>query len=104
MAHVADKELEKLYEEKADNEADKYVIEEKISKKILEYQLKDYEHKLQCLKKLKEEKGRSAAVFKLKEKIVGSKKLSQEAVTMKDPETGDIIVENDKLKEASVHI
>ena len=50
--------------------------------------------KLHYLKKLKKEKGTSAAVFKLKEKIVGSKKISQEAVSMKDPDTGEIIVEN----------
>jgi hypothetical protein len=51
---------------------------------------------------LKEEKGKSAAVFKLKEKIVGSKKVCQEAITMKDPLSGELIFENEKLKEASV--
>ena len=62
----------------------------------------DYEKKLHYLDKLKKEKGKSAAIFKLKEKIVGSKKTTQEAVVMKDPESGELIVENDELKKASV--
>ena len=97
-----DKELDKLYEAKSSNDANKEEIDKQISIKILEHQLKEYEKKLHYLNKLKKEKGTSAAVFKLKEKIVGSKKISQEAVSMKDPDTGEIIVENEKLKEASV--
>ena len=50
---------------------------------------------------LKKVKGSSAAIYKLKEKILGSKKISQEAVSMIDPETGLMIVEKEKLKEAS---
>ena len=66
------------------------------------HQLKEYEKKLHHLNQLKKEKGKSAAIFKLKENIVGIKKTCQEAVTMKDPESGELIVENDKLKEASM--
>ena len=97
-----DKELDKLYELKSSDEANKEDIDKQISNKILAHQLKEYEKKLHYLNKLKKEKGSSAAVFKLKEKIVGTKKISQEAVSMKDPDTGEIIVENDKLKEASI--
>ena len=98
-----DKELVKLYEEKINNNADENdELDEKINQKILEHQLKDYERKLHCLKQLEKEKGKSASVFKLKEKIVGSKKVAQEAVSMKDPDTGEIILENMKLKEASI--
>jgi hypothetical protein len=57
---------------------------------------------LHCLDLLKKEKGKSASVFKLKEKIVRTKKVSQEAVSMKDPEYGEIILDSKKLKEASV--
>ena len=97
-----DRDLEKLYEKRGHKDADEDKINKEINNKLLEYQLRDYERKLICLKNLKEEKGKSAAVFKLKEKIVGSKKVCQEAVTMKDPLSGELIVENDKLKEASV--
>jgi CRISPR/Cas system-associated protein Csx1 len=102
---TSDKELSKLYDEKAEkaeNEKESEAIEAKINSKIIEYQLKDYEKKLKYLDKVKKEKGKSAAIFKLKEKIVGAKKQTQEAVTMKDPESGELIVENDELKKASV--
>ena len=97
-----DKELCKLYEQKNEKDCDEDAINQRINNKIIEYQLKDYEKKLKCLKQLKTEKGKSAAVFKLKEKIVGSKKVGQEAVSMKDPISGDLIVDNAELKEASV--
>ena len=97
-----DRELAKLYDEKAKENSDQDEMDKKINNKILLYQLKGYEMKLYQLEQLKKEKGNSAAIFRLKEKIVGSKKVSQEAVTMKDPETGEIIVESEKLKEASV--
>ena len=93
-----DKELDKLYELKAKDETNKEEVDKQISNKIIAHQLKEYEKKLHYLEKLKKEKGTSAAVFKLKDKIVGSKKISQEAVSMKDPDTGEIIVENEKLK------
>ena len=100
-----DEELSKLYDEKAEkaeNETESEAIEAKINSKLIEYQMKDYEKKLKYLDKVKKEKGKSAAIFKLKEKIVGAKKQTQEAVTMKDSESGKLIVENDELKRASV--
>ena len=64
-----DKELDKLYELKSTDEANKEEIDKQISNKILAHQLKQYEKKLHYLNKLKKENGSSAAVFKLKEKI-----------------------------------
>ena len=89
-----DKDLIKLYEQKANENVDQEKVDKDINNKILEYQMKDYEKKLYNLNKLKTEKGKSAAVFKLKNKIVGTKKVSQEEVPMKDPITGELIVEN----------
>ena len=89
-----DKELCKLYDQKNEKDCDEDAINQRINNKIIEYQLKDYERKLKSLRQLKTEKGKSAAVFKLK--------VGQEAVTMKDPISGKLIVDNDKLKEASV--
>ena len=96
-----DKELTKLYKEKDTEGCDEEKINRLINNKLHEKQLQTYEKKLEDLKKLKKEKGKSAAVFKLKDKIVGSKKIAQEAVSMKDPESGELIIENEKLKEAS---
>ena len=49
-------------------------MEDKIAGKLLEKQRKEYENKLEHLKNIKKEKGKSAAIFKLKEKVIGSKK------------------------------
>ena len=68
----------------------------------MDLERKDFKKKLKYLEDVQKEKGSSAAVFKLKEQIMGSKKTGQEAVCMEDPETGEIIVEREKLKEASV--
>ena len=62
----------------------------------------DFEKKLKWLEDIKYNKGSSAAIFKLKEQILGSKKEGPEAVSMEDPETGQIIVEKEELKKASV--
>ena len=72
-----DKELSKLYNEKDKEDCDHDKIDQLINNKIHEYQLKNYEKKLSDLNRLKQEKGRSAVIFKLKEKIVGSKKTKQ---------------------------
>ena len=58
--------------------------------------------KLKYLAQIKEGKGKSAAIFKLKDKVLGPKKPGNEAVTMIDPETGQSIVERDELKEAPI--
>ena len=66
---------------------------------LLVKQREEYETKLEQLKNIQKSKGRSAAIFKLKEKVVGSKK--EGMVSMKDPITGSILYDPDQLKEAS---
>ena len=46
---------------------------------------------LKNLKKLKKKKGKAAAIFKLKEDIVGEKKAPMEAVVMKHPTTNEML-------------
>ena len=101
------RELDELYrlkskaiDEKNENEA--LALESKIREELVDLGRKEFEKKLKYLENIQKEKGGSAAVFKLKEQIMGSKKAGQEAVCMEDPETGEIIVERGKLKEASV--
>ena len=74
---------------------------QKIRNELISQQHKEFEKKLANLSEVKKTKGRSAAIFKLKESILGSKKVGQEAVAMEDPENGMLIVEKEKLKEAS---
>ena len=74
-----DKPLEKLYHEKRiftseKNEEKIREIEANISELLVIKQRQEYEKKLLDLKTLRESKGRSAANFKLKEKILGEKK------------------------------
>jgi hypothetical protein len=51
---------------------------------------------------VKKLKGKSAAIFKLKEKIVGSKKKGMESVSMNAPISGDMICDPEELKKVSV--
>ena len=98
-----DKELEVLYSEKTMATSPKEIqeVEDKIAGKLLEKQRKEYENKLEHLKNIKKEKGKSAAIFKLKEKVIGSKKEGMESVSMKDPVSGSMICDPEQLKQAS---
>ena len=51
---------------------------------------------------MKSIKGNQAALFKLKAKIVGEKRPSQEAVSMVDPDNKELLFEPERIKEASV--
>ena len=62
----------------------------------MDLERKEFEKKLKYLENVRKEKGGSAAVFKLKEQIMGSKKNGQGAVCVEDPETGKIIVEREE--------
>ena len=77
-------------------------VEEKIAEKLLVKQREEYENKLEHLKKIQTEKGKSAAIFKLKEKVLGSRKEGSESVSMNDPVTGNMICNPEELKRASV--
>ena len=57
---------------------------------------------MEYLKNIKKEKGKSAAIFKLKEKVLGSRKEGWEGLSMNHPETGDMICDPEELKKASV--
>ena len=99
----SEKELQHLYseKEKATTEDGIEKVEVKIAETLLVKQREEYESKLEQLKNIQKAKGRSAAIFKLKEKVVGSKKEGMESVSMKDPITGSILYDPDQLKDAS---
>ena len=52
---------------------------------------------------LKDSKGRSAAVFKLRSQILGEKKVRQEAAAIEDPATNTLVFENDEIKSVSLN-
>ena len=93
--------------EKADcskNEDDEKLIdvEERIAALLIEKQRCEYEKKLENLKSVKENKGKSAAVFCLKAKILGGKKAEQEAVVIENPVDKEILFDAERIKEASL--
>ena len=101
------KELDELYKLKSkavmeNNENEANNLDEKIGKELLVQQRIQFEKKLKDLSEIRKEKGASAAVFKLKENILGSKKVGQEAVSMEDPQTGNLIMNKEDLKKASI--
>ena len=75
----------------------------KIAEVLIQKQRCEYEKKLIALKTLKTTKGKSAAVFNLKAKILGGKKDKQEAVVIEDPNTKELLFEPDKIKETSLN-
>ena len=84
------KEKIKCYdEEEAGIERDARIkdIDEKIASNLLTEQRKRFENELNLIKDLKKSKGKAAAVFNLKSKVVGSNKAKQEATILIDHKT-----------------
>ena len=103
---IEDNELSKLYVRRKhliENKQDEKVkeVEVDITEKICDIQRGAYEDKLKSLNDIKTNKGNQAALFKLRAKIVGGKKSRQEAVSMVDPETEEMLYEPEQIKEAS---
>ena len=78
-------------------------VEAKISDHLLKNQRSEYEKKLENLKTLQNTKGRSAAIFNLKAKVIGEKKVQQEATSIEDPITGEIIFDTNQIKATSLN-
>ena len=106
---AVDKPLGRLYQQKEalnnnSEDGDKIMeVEKKIAELLIQNQRTDYERKLATLKDLKNTKGKSAAVFNLKAKVLGGKKANQEAVVIKDPITKELVFEAEKIQETSLN-
>ena len=99
------KDLKKLYEVKSSKLENNINIEEvknDITKKLLELQREEVEKEIREKMLLKQTKGKSAAVFSTLRKIVGSKKMGQEQVSMRDPKTNLEVFEPDDIKTVSL--
>ena len=77
-------------------------IDEEITRKLISSQSQRLEKEIADIKDTKTRKGKTAAIFKLKEKIIGTKKSAQEAILMKDPDTNAELASNKEVKEASL--
>ena len=74
-------------------------IEEEIASEILKNQRQDIEKRLAGLKEIKDARGPTAAIFHLKEEVVGKKKTGQEACTVVDPNTGNNVFDHEEIRE-----
>ena len=73
-------------------------VENRIADLLLHKQRVEYEKKLENLKLLKNSKGKSAAVYGLKTKILGDKKVRQEAIAIEDPDTNNLVFDVEEIK------
>ena len=95
---------QRIYSEYDGNElADKVDdINEKISTAITEIQSKQMEKEIDKFKQLKASKGKAAAVFKLRESIIGSSKSSSDPVVVVDPSSGLPMMSPEEIKTATL--
>ena len=56
----------------------------------------------EALEKVRHTKGRLTKIFEMKDIVAGKKKAAQEAQAIKDPETGELVVSNSKIKEVTL--
>ena len=73
--------------------------EEMKDEDILRKQCKQIEDKIN---EVKEKKGRVGSIFKMKECILGPKKVTQEPTAVRHPESGDIVVGNEEIKRVTL--
>ena len=108
------KELETLMKEKSELLSDKIEkqqnviddkindIDSKIAENLIKKQRAAFEQELESLRMLKNSKGMSAAVFNLREKVVGPKAAKQEATVVIDPKKNSEVTSPDEIKRVSL--
>ena len=77
-------------------------INNEIAEQLLKDQRRNLEKKLIDIKEVKTKKGKTAAIFRLKEDIVGSKKEKQEATSFKNPKSMKEVFEVKQIKKVSL--
>ena len=77
--------------------SDAYIAEE-----LLRLRKADIEEELGNIYRLKNSKGDSAAVFNVRDKILGRKKDADEPAVIKDPKTGELVFQPSDILKASV--
>ena len=98
--------LEKLQKEKNkilalhnyDKEHEVMKLDQEMASTLKEMDTKVKEREVNYLMNLQNRKGKAAAVFNLRNYILGSKQQSQERIVLEDPETGEHIITQIILK------
>ena len=78
-------------------------VETEMAEALKAIQTKKHERDIKYLDELNSNKGKSAAVFGLHKKVVGSKKSAQEQVAIINPETGNYVYTADEIKKVSLN-
>ena len=94
----------KLLENEESTERDSKVkeLENEIASKLVGKQRENLEKEIAALKDVRNKKGKAAAVFNLKERVLGSTKAKQEAAVIRDPATGKIVTDVEEIKNISL--
>ena len=96
--------LQKLKQEgEFKDEKEKRAVDVRLAEALEKANNAKFQKEIESLKSITERKGKSASVFKLKERVLGTKSIEPEAVTLKDPDTGLLIDSPRKIKEASLN-
>ena len=76
--------------------------EKQISKELQANQKVKVNEELKQLKKIREEKGKCASIYSLREKILGKRKTKEEPTAIMDPETKKLIFKPSEILRVSV--
>ena len=63
-------------------------LEEKLAKAVQTKQREGFEKEIENIRDIRQNKGTTAALFRIREKIVGSRKTISKAVCIRDPQSG----------------
>ena len=103
------KELERLqrkkieFEHKPSENDTLQVIDREMVEVMKKIQRNKYERDMKILENVKNNKGKSASNFQLKEMVLGKKKTQQEPIVIIDPETGKKVHTPKEIKEVSLN-
>ena len=109
MTSAKEKELLNLQKEKATlkrfNESYERKIEDldlNIVDALETVNKENFEREIKSLMKIKTTKGKAASIFKLKERVLGSRKTAPEPTVMHDPRTDTLVDSSQKIKKVSL--
>ena len=104
---IDQKEKVEIYENKNGNNdlelaAKVENIDKRLSSALIGQQREIFLARIENITKVKKQKGRSAAVFTLKDDVIGHKKTGQEATILIDPMTGKEVTTPHEIKRVSL--
>ena len=102
MIILKEKRAQLINKDSDNNEDEIKLIDNEITNKILSKQRNNLEYELKQLKSLAKHKGKTAAIFNLKGKVIGNKKTEQEPTSMKHPVTHEVLTKRSEIKKAAL--